>query len=128
MNVPFNDPEAFEALIARQLPVISPQRDSLAVVLLTRWMRLAAAHGPARLEVSHRRRQERWILSWQASGGHTHQLEAPTLAELLVRARAELPPGTPQRGRPPGPRHPGTSRDTHPLGTDRRGHWARPRA
>ncbi|MGH8069698.1 MAG: hypothetical protein ACRERE_31540 [Candidatus Entotheonellia bacterium] len=97
MNVPFNDPEALEAQIVRQLPVISPQRDSLAVVLLTRWMRLAAAHGPAHLEVSHRRHQECWILRWQAPGGHTQQLEAPTLAELLVRVRAELPPGAPRR-------------------------------
>jgi hypothetical protein len=93
MNLPRNDSEALEDHISRQLPVISRQRDSLAVVLLTRWMRLAAAHGPARLELSPRRHQERWLLGWQAPGGHTQQLEAPTLAELLVRVRAERPPG-----------------------------------
>jgi hypothetical protein len=96
MNVPFNDPEAIESHIARQLPVISQQRDSLAVVLLARWMRLAAAHGPARLEVSRRRQQECWLLGWHAPGGHPQQLEAPTLAELLVRLRAERPPGAPR--------------------------------
>jgi hypothetical protein len=96
MDIPFNDPEALEAHIARQLPVISQQRDSLAVVLLTRWMRLAAAHGPARLEVSRHRHQERWRLAWQAPDGHTQQLEAPTLAELLVRVRTERPPGAPR--------------------------------
>ena len=92
MNLPCNDPEALEAHIARQLPVISQQRDSLAVVLLTRWMRLAAAHGPARLELSRRGHQEHWLLGWQGPGGHTQQLEAPTLAELLVRVCAERPP------------------------------------
>jgi hypothetical protein len=97
MDVPFNDPEGLEADIARQLPVISPQRDSLVVVLLTRWMRLAAAHGPARLEVSHRRHQERWVLGWRAPNGHTQQLEAPTPAEILVRLLAELPPDAPRR-------------------------------
>jgi hypothetical protein len=97
MDVPCNDPEALEADIARQLPVISAQRDSLAVVLLTRWMRLAAAHGPARLEVSQRRHQERWVLGWRAPNGHNQQLEAPTPAELLVRLLAELPPGAPRR-------------------------------
>ena len=97
MNVPFTDPEGLEVHIARQLPVISQQRDSLAVVLLTRWMRLAAVDGPVRLEVSRRRQQEHWRLGWQAPGGHTQQLEAPTLAELLVRVRAELPPGAPRR-------------------------------
>jgi hypothetical protein len=96
MNVPFSDPEALEAHMTEQLPVISQQRDDLAVVLLTRWMGLAAAHGTARLKVSCRRRQERWLLSWQAPGGHTQQLEAPTLAELLVRVRAEQPPGAPR--------------------------------
>ena len=41
-----------DAQIARQLPVISAQRDSLAAVMLTRWLRLAVAHGPASLEVT----------------------------------------------------------------------------
>jgi hypothetical protein len=62
MHLPCNDPEALEAHITRQLAVISQQRDSLAVVLLTRWMRLAAAHGPAHLELSRRRHQEHWLL------------------------------------------------------------------
>jgi hypothetical protein len=106
MDVPFNDPEALEAHIASQLPVISQQRDSLAVVLLTRWMRLAAAHGPARLELSRRGHQERWLLGWQAPDGHTQELEAPTLAELLVRVRAERPPGALQ----PRTNHQGRSR------------------
>jgi hypothetical protein len=92
MNLPCNDPEALEARIARQLPMISQQRDSLAVVLLTRWMRLAAAHGPARLELARRRHQEHWRLGWRGPGGQTRQLEAPTLAELLIRVRAEQPP------------------------------------
>jgi hypothetical protein len=94
MNLPCHDPEVLEAYIATQLPVISQQRDSLAVVLLTRWMRLAAAHGPVRIELSRRRHQEHWQLGWQGPGGHPQQLEAPTLAELLVRVRAERPPGT----------------------------------
>jgi hypothetical protein len=96
MNVPFNDPEGLEVHIARQLPVISQQRDSLAVVLLTRWMRLAATHGTVRLAVSRHRHQERWLLGWQTPGGHTQELEAPTLAELLVRVRTERPPGAPR--------------------------------
>jgi hypothetical protein len=97
MKTPFDDPEALEARIAKQLPVISRQRDSLAVVLLTRWMRLAATHGPVRLDVSHHRRQERWTLGWQAPSGHSQQLEAPTLAGLLVRLLAELPPDAQRR-------------------------------
>jgi hypothetical protein len=95
MNVPCLDPEVLEAHMASALPVISQQRDSLAVILLTRWMRLAAAHGPARIEVC-RRQQERWRLDWQVPGGRTQQLEAATLAELLVRVHAERPPGAPR--------------------------------
>lgn len=90
MDAPMDD---LEARIAQQLPVISQQRDSLAVVMLTRWMRLMAAHGSARLEVIYRSGHESWALRWHAANHRTYRLEAPTLAELLVRLldeRAEV--------------------------------------
>jgi hypothetical protein len=89
-----NDPDA---QIARQLPVISAQRDSLAAVMLTRWLRLAVSHGPASLAVTHHHRQERWELRWRAPNHRTHTVTAPTLAELFVRLLAELPEAERQR-------------------------------
>jgi hypothetical protein len=57
MDAPTDDREVH---IAKQLPVITPQWDSLAVVMFTRWMRLVAAYGSARLEVRYRHGQEFW--------------------------------------------------------------------
>ncbi len=91
MDGPRDDLHDRDAQIARQLPVISAQRDSLAAVLLTRWLRLAVAHGPASLEVTRHHRGERWKLRWRASTHRTHAVTAPTLAELWVRLLAELP-------------------------------------
>jgi hypothetical protein len=91
MDAPRDDLNDLDAQIARQLPVISAQRDSLAAVILTRWLRLAVAHGPASLEVTHHHRQERWELRWCASNHRAHAVMAPTLAELLVRLLAEIP-------------------------------------
>jgi len=85
-------PDDLEAWITKQLPVVSPQRESLAVVMLSRWMRLAAAHGAAHLEVTYHHGHERWVLRWHAPNHRrAHQLEATTPAALLVRLLAELP-------------------------------------
>jgi hypothetical protein len=86
-----DDHDDLNAQIARQLPVISAQRDSLAAVLLVRWLRLVGDHGTAGLEVQRRRGRERWTLHWHAPDRRVHALEAPTLAELFVRLLAELP-------------------------------------
>jgi hypothetical protein len=86
----YHDPEAE---ITRQLPVISSQRDSLAAVMLTRWLRLAVAHGPAGLTVARHRGQERWELHWRAPDHRAHTVVAPTLAELFVHLLAALPEG-----------------------------------
>ena len=86
-----DDPEALAAQIARQLPVVSHQRDSLAAVMLARWLRLAGAHGPAGLEVRRRGSREYWTVHWQAPNHRAQTLEAPTLAELYVRLCAGLP-------------------------------------
>jgi len=43
---PSDDPDDRDTQIARQLPVISTQRDSLAAVMLTRWLRLAVTQRP----------------------------------------------------------------------------------
>jgi hypothetical protein len=91
MDAPVDDFDDCEAQIARQLPVISAQQDSLAAVLLTRWLRLAVTHGPASLEVTRHHRQEHWGLRWRAPNHRAHALEASTLAELFVRLLAELP-------------------------------------
>lgn len=91
MDSPVDDVHARAAQIARQLPVISSQQDSLAAVLLTRWLRLAVAHGPASLDVTHRHGRERWGLRWRAPNRHAHTVTAPTLAELFVRLLAALP-------------------------------------
>jgi hypothetical protein len=104
MAAPLDDLNDRDAQIAQQLPVISAQRDSLAAVMLTRWLRLAAPHGHASLEVTHHHRQESWELRWHASNHRTHAVTAPTLAELFVRLLAELPESERQRwpgGAPP---------------------------
>jgi hypothetical protein len=95
-------PDNLETRIAQQLPVVGRQRDSLAVVMLTRWMRLMAAHGSARLELLHRHGQEAWVLWWHDSSHRTHRLEASTLAELFVRLLDERTEVKQQlwRGRP----------------------------
>jgi hypothetical protein len=107
MDTPSDDVHARDVQIARQLPVISAQRDSLAAVMLTRWLRLAVAHGPASLEVTPPRGRERWGLRWRAPDHRAHAVEAPTLAELFVRLLAELPEAerrhwTAGASRPPG--------------------------
>jgi hypothetical protein len=86
-----DDPKALEAQIARQLPVISSQRDSLAAVMLARWLRLVGTYGTASLEVRRRGRHEYWTVHWQTPAHHAQTLEAPTLAELYVRLYAVLP-------------------------------------
>jgi hypothetical protein len=91
MDGPLDELHDRDAQIARQLPVISAQQDSLAAVMLTRWLRLAVAHGPASLEVTRPHRQERWELRWRAATHRTHAVTAPTLAELFVRLLDELP-------------------------------------
>jgi hypothetical protein len=91
MHSPRDDLNNRDAQIARQLPVISAQQDSLAAVMLTRWLRLAVAHGPASLEVTRHHGQERWELRWQASTHRTHAVTAPTLAELFLCLLDELP-------------------------------------
>jgi hypothetical protein len=91
MDGPLDDPHDRDAQIARQLPVISVQRDSLAAVMLTRWLRLSVAHGPASLEVTHHRRQERWELRWHTSNHRAHAVEATTLAELFLCLLDALP-------------------------------------
>jgi hypothetical protein len=91
MDGPLDDPRDRDAQIARQLPVISAQRDSLAAVMLSRWLRLAVAHGPASLELTRHHRQECWELRWRASDHRAHAVTAPTLAELFVCLLAELP-------------------------------------
>src|SRR5688572_29431683 len=88
MDTPPDD----ELRIAQQLPVISPQRDSLAAVLLTRWLRLAAPYGVACLQVAHRRGRERWSLSWHTPTRQTKTLQAPTLPALFVCLLAEMAP------------------------------------
>ncbi|HEX9871456.1 MAG TPA: hypothetical protein VGC99_23200 [Candidatus Tectomicrobia bacterium] len=60
-------------------------------------MRLVAAYGSARLEARYRHGQEFWVLRWHAPTYHTHRLEAPTLAEFLVRLLGELPEAEQQR-------------------------------
>ena len=85
-------PALDEDQVAEQLPVISPQRDSLAAVLLTRWLRLAASRGMASLQVTQRRGRERWSLSWHTPRRQPKTLQAPTLAALYVSLLAELPP------------------------------------
>jgi hypothetical protein len=97
MNAPLGDVHDRDTQIARQLPVISMQQDSLAAVMLTRWLRLAVAYGPASLEVSRHHRQECWELRWRASNHRPHAVMAPTLAELFVRLLAELPESEKQR-------------------------------
>jgi hypothetical protein len=91
MDRPADEAHARAAQIARQLPVISAQQDSLAAVLLTRWLRLAARRGPASFEVTHRHGRERWGLRWRAPNRHAHAVTAPTLADLFVRLLAVLP-------------------------------------
>ena len=91
MHAPFDNVHDHDAQIARQLPAISTQQDSLAAIMLTRWLRVAVAHGPASLEVTHHHRQERWTLRWRASNHRPHIVLAPTLPELFVRLLAELP-------------------------------------
>ncbi len=91
MDGPLDELHDHEAQIARQLPVISAQRDSLAAVMLTRWLRVAGTHGPASLEVTRHHRQERWELRWHTFHHRTHAVTAPTLAELCVRLLDELP-------------------------------------
>ena len=94
MDAPLDDFHDRDAQIARQLPVISTQQNSLAAVMLTRWLRLAVAHGPASLEVTRPHGQERWGLCWRAPNHRAHAVEASTLAELFDRpkAAADWPP------------------------------------
>jgi hypothetical protein len=91
MDAPLDDLNTRAVQIARQLPVISAQRDSLAAVMLTRWLRLAVAHGPVSLELTRHHGQERWELRWRTRLHRAHTVEAPTLAELFVCLLAELP-------------------------------------
>jgi len=86
-----DDPETLVTQIARHLPVVSHQRDSLAAVMLARWLRLVGAHGPASLEVWRRGRHEYWTVYWQTPTHRIQTLAAPTLAELYVRLYAALP-------------------------------------
>jgi hypothetical protein len=88
---PRGDPDDLTRQIERQLPVISRQQDSLAAVMLVRWLRLVGDQGTAGLEVQRRRRRERWAVRWQTPDRRAHALEAPTLAELFVRLLAALP-------------------------------------
>ena len=67
MHAPLDDVHDREAQITRQLPVISTQQSSLAAIMLTRWLRVAVACGPASLEVTRQHRQERWTLRWRAA-------------------------------------------------------------
>ena len=96
MDAPSHESHDRDAQIVRQLPVISAQRDSLAAVLLTRWLRLAVVHGPASLEVSHRHGRDCWGLRWHAPNRTAHAVEASTLADLFVHLLAELPEGEQQ--------------------------------
>jgi hypothetical protein len=91
MHSPRDDLNNRDAQIARQLPVISAQQDSLAAVMLTRWLRLAVSHGPASLEVTRPHGREHWGLRWRAPNHRAHAFEAPSLAELFVRLLAALP-------------------------------------
>jgi hypothetical protein len=91
MDGPLDELHDRDAQIARQLPVISAQQDSLAAVMLTRWLRLTVAHGPASLEVTRHHRGERWELRWRAATHRTHAVTAPTLAELFLCLLGELP-------------------------------------
>ena len=93
METSFDENRDRDAQIARQLPVISTQQDSLAAVLLTRWLRRAVSHGPASLEVTRSHGREHWGLRWCALKHRAHAVEAPSLAELFVRLLAELPEG-----------------------------------
>ena len=90
-------PALDEHRIADQLPVISPQRDSLAAVLLIRWLRLAASRGATSLQLTQRRGRERWSLSWHTPRRQLKTLQAPTLAALYVSLLAEMPPEDQQR-------------------------------
>jgi hypothetical protein len=105
MPTPLDDIHARNAQITRQLPVISTQQDSLAAIMLTRWLRVAVAYGPASLEVMHHHRQERWTLRWRGSNHRSHSVMAPTLPEIFVRLLAELPEAERQHwtGRAPPP-------------------------
>jgi hypothetical protein len=91
MEIPLDNFHDRDAQVTRQLPVISTQQDSLAAVMLTRWLRLAVAHGPASLEVTRLHGHERWGLCWRAPNHRAHAVEASTLAELFVRLLDELP-------------------------------------
>jgi hypothetical protein len=86
MDAPLDELKDRDAQIARQLPVISAQRDSLAAVMLTRWLRLAVAHGPASLEVTHHHQGERWKLRWRAATHRAHAVTAPTLGSQALSA------------------------------------------
>jgi hypothetical protein len=90
MAAPLDEVHDRDAQIARHLPVISAQQDSLAAVMLSRWLRQAVAHGPASLELTRPHGRERWGLRWRAPNHRAHAVDAPTLAELFVRLLAEL--------------------------------------
>ena len=85
-------PDDLETRIAQQLPVISPQRNSLAAVMLTRWLCRMVPYGLARLEVVRHRGHDTWSLSWHTPKHQAKTLTATTLAELLVRLLAEESP------------------------------------
>jgi hypothetical protein len=91
VDAPLDDVYDCGAQIARQLPVISAQRDSLAAIMLARWLRLAVSHGPASLEVTRPHGREHWWLRWRAPNRRAHAVDAASLAELFVRLLAELP-------------------------------------
>jgi hypothetical protein len=93
MTAPVDNIDNCGAQIARQLPVISTQQDSLAAVMLTRWLRRAVSHGPASLEITRPHGREHWELRWRAPNHRAHAVEAPSLAELFVRLLAALPEG-----------------------------------
>jgi hypothetical protein len=90
MLTPLDNIHDRNAQIARQLPVISTQQDSLAAIMLTRWLRVAVDYGPVSLGVIYHHRQERWTLRWHGSNHRSHSVMAPTLPELFVRLLAEL--------------------------------------
>jgi hypothetical protein len=102
VEAPRGDPDDLTRQIERQLPVISRQQDSLAAVMLVRWLRLVGDQGTAGLEVQRRRGRERWAVRWQTSDRRAHALEAPTLAELFVRLLAALPEADRRRLQDPG--------------------------
>jgi hypothetical protein len=82
-------PDELDTRIAQQLPVISRQQESLAAVLLVRWLCRMAPHGLSHLEVVRRRGQDTWSLSWHTPKRQAKTLTATTLAALHGQLLAE---------------------------------------